>query len=249
MSALESVRHAPLSARLRLRLRDVTAEDTKDAGVSLVELIVTMIVASIVLVLVGSMFVSVAKLTTNTQLTRDGVAVATNATNVLSRGIRSATDNQTSATTTDPAVVVAGSTSLTIYSYANAVNPTTPSDQTNLAPWLIQFSLDAKNQIVEKRWVATASGSYWKFVNGTSATPKTTRTLSGLYVQDTTGTLPLFQYFDASMTNLGSSPSLSDIAFIKINVNLRSDSNPNATPIIITNTVGMPNLGLETSDS
>jgi hypothetical protein len=210
---------------------------------------VTVLVSGVVLVLVGSMFVSVAKLTTNTQLSRDGVAVATNATNVLSRAIRSATDNQTSATTTDAAVAAAGATSITLYSYADAVNPTTPADQTNLAPWLIQYSLDAKNQIVEKRWVATASGSYWKFVSGTAATPKSTRTLSGLYVQDTTGTLPLFQYFDAGMNNLGASPSLPDIAFIRINVNLRSDSNPSATPIIISNTVGMPNLGLETSDS
>src|SRR5665647_2329800 len=92
---------------------------------SLTELIVAMMVTGIVLAIVGTMFVNVAKVTSNSNKTTTRSNTASNIMSAISTVIRPAVDNAVSGAADDPAVVSATPLSLTIYSLVNtnAVSP------------------------------------------------------------------------------------------------------------------------------
>ena len=227
-------------ARL-VRARDLDLKS--DRGLSLAELLVTMLITGILLTIVGNLFINVAKVTTNSNASTQRLSVAGNVMDELSKVIRTATNNAVTSDSSDPAVVSGTPAALTIYSYvdANAVSP---------APTKVGFRVDASGNLIEDRWTAsTSSTGYWVFTG--SATSRTI----GSPVQTLTGTDALFIYLDdlgAPLTpgaNGLTALQRSAVASIKINVRILNQTTLKADPIIVTNTIGMPNLKISKADN
>jgi prepilin-type N-terminal cleavage/methylation domain-containing protein len=216
-------------AQLRNRL---AAQD----GMSLMELIVAIMVTSIVLAIVGSMFVNVAKITSNSSATTTRTGTAANVMNEISTVIRPAVNNPVAGNDdADPAIVSGTALALTIYSFVDA-SPAAP------APTKVAFRIDAQGNVVEDRWTAVASGAFWVFT-GTVFT----RTLGGP-VQSPAGTDPLFVYLDdlgAVLTPGTSGLTLAQreaVASVRVTVNIANQPTTGSDPIVVVNTFGMPNL-------
>lgn len=215
-------------ARLRKRLNGA-AED----GLSLVELLVAMMLTSIVLALVGTMFVNVALATSASNATTQRSSAAANTMNELVKVVRQGANNAVSGQTVDPALVSASSTALTLYSFVDT-SPTAP------APTKVAFRMDGTN-LVEDRWTATNPSGYWVFTGSAS-----TKVIGSGVV--TNGTDPLFAYLGADGKAVGSAGTALTVdqrklvTSVQITVTIANQTRAGASPIIIKNTVGMPNL-------
>lgn len=217
-------------------IRRAQARAADDSGVSLTELLVTMMISGIVLAAVGTMFINIALVTTNSNRTIERNGIATNIMDEVTSVIRTAANNAIATSVDpDPALVAATASSLTVYSFVNT-NPTLPG------PTKVRFTFDASGNLVEERWVGTKSGSYWVF-NGTA----TTRTIGGP-VENVTGTPAFFTYLDAAGAAIN--PGTSGLTFAQrkliatITVTVRISNTPTtgSAPIELINTIGMPNL-------
>lgn len=99
----------------------------RDAGVSLTELIVTVMVTGVIAAIVSAMFLNVALATNNSTATITRNGIATNAMDAVSTVIRTAAVLPVSTSTDpDPAIVAGTGNSLTLYSFVNA-NPALPA--------------------------------------------------------------------------------------------------------------------------
>jgi len=224
-----------LSAALRRRV-----DPASDAGVSLVELIVVMMITGIVLAIVGSMFVNVAQVTATSNATNTRSSIAANIVNEMSKVIRTSSNNAVDGNDDpDPAVVAATATSLTVYSYVDT-SPTNPM------PTKVTFRVDSNGTVFEDRVAASVSGSYYVFTGAT-----TTRNLGGPIV----GT-DLFTYLDSGnkaitpdSTGKLSFDQRNTVASIKVTLTIANSSRTGSSdPVRIVNTIGMPNLLLTGTD-
>ncbi len=209
-----------------------------DSGLGMVELLVAMLLSGIVLALVATMFINVARATSQSNLTREAAAVAGNIVNQVAKNVRFAVQNPVAGTTAlDPAVVEATPVSLTLVSLADA-------NASTLAPSRVRFSVSG-DQLVEERLAASNSSGFWVFSGGIPAV----RTLGGTVVPPSSGQAPLFRYRDAAGTELVPGPTgltaaqRERVAAISITVRVRSSASANAPLTVIASTVGMPNLG------
>lgn len=212
-----------------------------DEGLSLSELLVSIMVTSIALAMVTALFVNVVKVTGVSNATTQRSSSAANVINEISTVIRPATDIAIANSTPMPAVDAATGLTLTIYSFVDTV-PNSP------APSKVSFSIDSNRNLVESRIAGTLSAGYWVF----TATPKT-RTLPGP-LQRLSGDNALFVYLDATNTVLipgtdGLTAAQRDaVASIKVNVTIANNGLVSSTdvngsdPVTIVNTFGMPNL-------
>ena len=219
-------------ARLRRHLGAASDGGESDAGLSLVELLVAMMLTSILMALVGGMFVNVALATSASNATTQRSSTAANAMNELVKVVRQGANNAVSGQTVDPALVSATSTALTLYSFVDA-SPTAP------APTKVAFRMDG-TKLLEDRWTATSPSGYWVFTGS-----PTTRVIGTSIV--TNGADPLFAYRTADGTVGPGTTALTldqrkTITSIRITVTITNDSRAGSSPVIITNTVGMPNL-------
>jgi prepilin-type N-terminal cleavage/methylation domain-containing protein len=216
------------AARLRLR--------ADDSGLSLIEMLVAMMLSGILLAMVGTLFVTIAKATTSSNQTREASAVAGNAASALSKTIRFAVQNRVQGQLAlDPAVVTATPTSLTLYSLADA-------QAANPAPAMIRYRV-AGPQLLEERWTATDTGGFWTFAGGT---PSFVRPLGATILASDAS--PLFEYLDDTGAELLpgagglTAAQRADVRAVTITVRARASSPADAPVAVIENTVGMPNL-------
>lgn len=210
----------------------------RDAGISLTELIVTVMVTGVLAAIISTMFLNVALATSNStaSITRNGVA--TNAMSALSTVIRTAAVLPVS-TSPDPAPAIAAGTgsTLTLYSYVNA-NPALP------APSRVGYRLDAQGNLLQDTWTATSSSGYWVFTGAVS-----TRTIAGPLVTPT-GTNPLFVYLDdtGAVITPGTSgltvSQRSQVAAIRVTVQVANSPTTGANNIVLVNTIVMPNVAI-----
>ncbi|CAN5228759.1 hypothetical protein BH09ACT5_BH09ACT5_18700 [soil metagenome] len=226
----------------RMRQLDAAADD----GLSLAELLVAMMISGILLALVGTMFVNVTRITTNSNATTQRSGAAANVVNEVSRVIRTAANNPVSTSPiADPAIVSATPTALTLYSFVDSTNLVTP------APSKVVFRFDTAGKLIEDRVVATKSsdGKYWVF-SGAS----TSRTI-GSSLQNPAGTDPFFLYLDADYNPITPGTGgltlaqRGQVAFIRVTVRIDNNPSTGSDPIVIVNTVGMPNLKNTRTDS
>jgi type II secretory pathway pseudopilin PulG len=226
---------------LRRRLRE---ED----GMSLGELIVVMMVTAIVLAAVATFFTNVAIVTTNANAATSRTNVAANIMNEMSKVIRTSSNNAIAGSDDpDPAIVSATASALTVYSYVDT-SPTAP------APSKVTFRVDANGIVFEDRIAGTLSGSYYVFTGAT-----TTRNLGGPIVPTS-----LFTYLDTTNkpVTIGATGLTLDqrntVASIQVVITIANNSTTGGTapdaakgnsPIVITNTIGMPNLLLTGTDN
>lgn len=217
-----------MSARLR-RL------GTDDAGIGVVELIVSTMLSAVLLAMVAAMFVNIAHATTSANQSSEGSSAAGTIANGVSAVIRSGAQNAVAGQTAlDPAVVAGAADSVTLYSLTDA-SPAAP------APTKVRFTVTG-GQLVEERWRAVAAAGYWTFGSGA---PDSTRSLGGTVVASTD---PFFAYLDAAGAAVtpgagGLTPAQrATVASVRLTVRVRAASSPTAGVVTLQNTVGMPNL-------
>jgi prepilin-type N-terminal cleavage/methylation domain-containing protein len=216
-------------ARLRRRL-------SAESGLSLIEMLVAMMLSGILLAMVGTLFVTIARSTTTSNLSREASTVAGNAANAMSKSIRFAVQNRVQGQLAlDPAVVAATPTTLTIYTLAET-QPGSP------APTMVRFRVSG-TQLLEERWPATDTGGFWTFAGGA---PTGVRPLGAAIVAS--AGQPLFRYLDSAGAELVpgagglTAGQRADVTSITVVVRARSASSSDAPVAVVENTVGMPNL-------
>lgn len=229
---------------LSARQRATAAGIDREAGISLVELLVSMMIFAIILTLVGSMYASMADTVAASNSSNQSAKVASSAMNEVGRVIRFATTNaKLSQPAPDSAIFEGKIDALTVYSYvdANAASP---------QPVKISFAVDATRRLVEKRYSATNVAGFWLFTN---PTPYSTRILTSGVGTPTGAELPLFTYqlVDGSAVTVpgsGLTPAqASTIAAIQVTLKVTADGGASAQPVTLQSTIGMSNLGLNRS--
>lgn len=218
-----------------------------DDGITLVELIVAMALTAVIVTAAVGFYISGAKATSLAQNVDVATRQATNGMSEMARMIRAATANPIASptpggATTVPAVVSAGTTSVTLFAYVNLTG-------SNESPVQVTFALNTTNgQLVETIYPATTSvpgsNGHWEF----ALVPSSQRILCDSVV---TGA-QLFHYLPAGgppeMTPPGTDQTaLASIRSIQITLTVQMGSASSA--VTLTNSVGMPNLGFTNTDS
>lgn len=213
----------------------------RDAGVSLIEMVVAAALLSLVLGIVGTLFVNISRTTGDARTTRSAMGVAQTTMNELRRVVRVATDNPI-AGGVDPAVVSATGSALTLYSFTDVPSTASPSSPFSPAPTQVAFTVGASGNLVETTTPATWNGTYWVFTGAA-----TTRALPGPLM--TTGAVPLFTYLDPTGAAIvpGSSgltaAQRAAVASITITTTVSTTTQRGtADPVVLTDTVGLTNL-------
>ena len=231
-------------ARLR-RLRD------DESGMSITELVVTMFVTGILLAIVASMFLNVARVTANSNASNQRSSVAANIMEGITKVIRTATNVDVSTSDTpDPAIVAATAKSLTIYTYVDLkVEDYVNTPTSTPPPTKVVYRVDASGNLLEDRYSSALSGGFWIF-----SSTAITRTVGGP-VQTLTGDDALFVYLDSgnkAMIPGADGLSLiqrSSVSSVRVNVRILNALTTGADPIVVQNTIGMPNLKLSRTDT
>jgi prepilin-type N-terminal cleavage/methylation domain-containing protein len=223
------------------------------AGITLVELMVAMIVFGILSAIVVSLYTATNKSVLSTSSSDQNTQAAGNVMNELTRVIRGATTNPTSGGGESSALLTATPTVLALYSYvdSSALSP---------SPFLVQFTINSANgQLVEKRWPASTD-SNGIFTFDSTKTPSLTRTFPGklsapvLFAYYGLNNVPLGNpvagssatLSPTSITKLGSDLDL--VVAITVTVTSQSSTNTTIKPATLQNTVGMPNVTLEANN-
>ena len=221
---------------IRSRLRKERTE--AEAGISLTELIVAMLIFGIASTMIIGFFVSTTRTMSLAQSLNTNTKQASNGMNQTARLIRAGTENPIpNNNTNDPAFVEAMPERLTMYAYVNLQS----SEQT---PVMVQLSLNAQRQLIEKQWAANDIGNgYWSFP-AVTASPLSTRILASSVAP--VGTM--FTYLKADGTALPSTGTHSadvrrSIAAVKVTLTLQEAGLGAEHRVTLENTVGIPNLG------
>jgi len=223
-----------------MRARVERAVRDEDSGMTIVELMVSMLITSMVLAMIAAMFINVAKITSVANATTQRSSIAGNTMDELVEVIRTATTNAVATSVDpDPALVSATTTALTLYSFVDAA-PAAP------APTKVTFRFDSNGYLIEDRITGTDSNGYWAFSGAVDS-----RTLGG--PMDLTGGDPFFTYLDSAgaVITPGSGLTLAQRKLVgSIRVSIRITNLPSAgnDPIIVINTIGMPNLKITRTD-
>jgi Tfp pilus assembly protein PilW len=215
------------------------------SGLSMAEILVAMMLSMLILVMVTSFFIQVGKITTSATQIRESNGNASNVANEITSVLRVATNlPKLNSATADSAIVAGTRSSLTIYSLSNT-SATAP------APVKVTFALDTAGVVTETRCVGNLSGNYYTFSPCASTSTRTigTGVLAATGVAD-----QLFTYRDANgtalvlATNGTGSISGTQIPLVgSITVTVRTlPKNSKTRPVIISNTVVLRNVGLDT---
>lgn len=228
-------------------LRRARALTGADSGMSVVELLVTMVLLTLILLMASNMYISVTQTTTQTQSVNEGTRVASNAMNEINRVVRFAVDNPRSNDTPLPAFSSAKASELTVFSLVDTDALASVADRP-LMPVMVSFELGTDGNIAERRWKPAPAGSFWAFGAASPPTAQLSRVLGGKFLASGT-TESLFRYFDSNGVELIPAANLSlnaaDRAKIKsvlVTMNTVPLDSPDDTPVVIENMIGMLNL-------
>lgn len=226
-----------------------------ESGITLAELIVAMMVFGVLSTLVIGLFVSTVRGTHIASAVSTNTAMASNGMNEVARVIRAGTTNPVSGQALDdPAFPIAGNEDLVIYAYVNLMS----SEQT---PVMIRYNIDSERRLVETTWAAQKlTGNKWKFpvVSGSPAAgvsvsgPVTSRRfLTSTLAKRVAPEAWLFTYQKADGSTLTVEPngtlSKADIrlvASVTVSLCIQGSVLDNASRVMLVNTVGIPNLGV-----
>ncbi|WP_284299314.1 hypothetical protein [Homoserinibacter gongjuensis] len=210
---------------------------------------------------VVTLFVNVARKTTEGIDLRSSTADASNIMNAVSTTVRGSIpiDVQPQSNGTPnppkPAIKTAEANTLVVYSYTDA-GPSFP------VPLQVRYRVDSQGRMVEDRWAASgcslsnpsACVATYPTYAATTTTPQASRILGNIVVNvtqcasgDTTCQLePLFRYYDICGTQLGSDSAgaqsrIDDIAWIEFNVRVRASDSQEDVRLV--NRIGLGNSG------
>jgi prepilin-type N-terminal cleavage/methylation domain-containing protein len=227
--------------RRSLERRIALVKRSGERGVTLIELLVSMIIFAILLTLVGGAFSTISKAVTLSGQVNSNIGFSSLGMNEISKVLRFAATNPVLNQPIDnPAFVVAKPETLTVYSYIDAT-------ATSPAPTEVTFSLNGSRQLVETRYSAySVASGYWAF----NTTPYRTQILTGTVLTPGTGELSLFTYqtsvngtaLTCPTTGLTQSQIL-QVAAVQVTMKIKS-STGGSNSVTLTNTVGLPNLDI-----
>jgi prepilin-type N-terminal cleavage/methylation domain-containing protein len=232
-----------------LRSRLGRATDGDDAGFSLIELLVVMIILGVVLgggfmLLNGSMRTAKAVSDRVTDINSARLAVANMSRTLRTAVLPSQLDDSASATTITAAFIQGGPTSVQFY--ADIGNPVSlpPSGNTTYGPSQVTYALTAGvlTQTVQKPLSHDVNNHDYQYCTpGPGCSVITTILARGVDANATTK--PLFVYYDATGTSLGalSSTNLDDVDSIDIRVGMDTVTTGPMGTTSITTRVSLPN--------
>ena len=218
-----------------------------DAGFTLVELIVAVVILGLVLTMVGGFFITTTRIVAMTRTTSESTGTASNVLDEVSRVIRSGTDNPVLAQPlAAPAFLTATTESLTIYSYVDSY---VSGSSTELRPQIVQVSLTTDRRVREKRWVPSSSASGYFVFPALTTTPASSRIIGGPLAATPSGGVPLFTYLNQAGAPVvqpatGYTPDqLRTVAAVKLTVRVSGTDAQSDNTVLLQNTVRIPNLG------
>jgi prepilin-type N-terminal cleavage/methylation domain-containing protein len=220
------------------RLRNLRSNP--DDGFSLVELLVAMLITGIVLAMAGAFFVNISRLTSWSGKDREATGQAALALDAIRAIVRVAADNPTSATNTDPAILIAKPSQLTLTAFSNTSVATA-------APSKVTLAIDASGYLVVTRQSGTqGSDGYWTF----SPTSTSSRVAGPFSLTPATS---FFTYLNTAGAVMSSPSGLSlaqrkTITFVRSTTTVDStNAGGAADPVVVTTSIGMPNLQRDVS--
>lgn len=238
-----------MSALARLRSRVTSPTARADSGTTLAELLVTIMLLGFFLTILVSVVVTMSRNFTEQRAAGDNIRTASLAANELTRIIRSGTETRVSGNPlNNPVFTEVGNERLTVNAFID-------TEATNPRPVRVRFYVrtlpDGTRELREQRFDANpASGPYWTFSGSAASDRLLTR-----HVTATTGTQPwMFRYERADGTAvvpptasavITDAATLRQVARVVVTVRVQSDVTSRAVPMVITNEVGIPNLGID----
>jgi prepilin-type N-terminal cleavage/methylation domain-containing protein len=225
----------------RIRRGLVQSQGRRDAGITMIELLVAMMIVVILSTIVIGFYQStVQSLATANSINRN-TEQASNGMNESAREIRAATSNPVLNQPNAPAIVQAANETLVLYAYVGL-----QSTQAQL-PVMVRLRVDpTTRRLMEDIWPATQNaGGYWIFP-ATTAPPTTTRLLAATVANPTGGTY-LFTYMAGTTpvpVGTWTTAQYNSITSIKITLTIQGSLTDATRPVTLQNTVGMPNLNL-----
>lgn len=230
-----------MSVRGRRIRRGNRRPPSLDSGISLVELLVSMMIIGILGVIVTSLYVSASRTVSQAQALSTNTREASNGMNEVARVIRAATANPVQGVAlSEPALSEAKDEAVTIYAYINLASSAQQ-------PVKIRFSLDASRRLIETQWASyVISPGYYGF----NTVPSTTRVMATTVAPTSSGQPQIFSYVKADGSVLaGGTAGLGEadrrlIAAVNVTLRLQATTTNTKSAVTLQNTVGMPNLGL-----
>ncbi|MCL2091421.1 MAG: hypothetical protein FWH11_09430 [Micrococcales bacterium] len=221
---------------MRRRARD-------DAGVTLAETLVVMMLMGVVGALVLSFALLVQSKVSSSQVMNENTNQASAATNEITRLLRGAVTLKVRAQPDSPAFVEADATSMTFYTVVDTDPMTTP-------PMLVRLEVTATGDLVEKRWLVnpTSSDPFWTFP-ATTQTPSSSRVVArGMMATPGSGKA-LFTYlsYDADgnevpVAGTGALTKQQRAAVGAVRVDAEAQTGTRARSTLVTTLVGLRNL-------
>ena len=216
-----------------------------DAGLTLAEMMVVMMLMGLLSALVLTFVTSVERQMTTSRVMNENTNQASAATNETTRLLRGAVPLQVQNQADQPAFIEAGPTTVTFYTVVD-------TDAKTTTPMMVRLEVTAAGDLVEKRWLATNPGTpgpYWTFPT-TAQTPSTTRTVAhGMTARPGSGQ-SLFTYltYDKNGNQVtlpfanGSLTAANRALVAAVQVDAKAQTGTRGTPTLLTTVVGLRNV-------
>jgi len=221
---------------LRARLAELNEPGRRDLGISLAELLVSMMVFAILMAITGSFMVGASRASSQVRAIDGATRTVTNSMTAVTRNLRAATDNPVSGQPLDaPAFELAKSNSVRFYAYVNLVS----AAQT---PVMVQYDLTG-GQLMESTWPSSVTSDGFYTFNVANAPVR--RIVGSPMVQG----VDTFTYLDAAgaviplTTDAVPASKVSTVAAVRVRLQAGTGTTP-ATSTTLVNTVGLPNLDI-----
>lgn len=202
----------------------------RDTGLSLTELLVTMVLFSIVTTIVVSTFMATSDSVQRSVWRQDNTRLSQTGMDTLTKSVRAGTKIERSGQTALPAFTVATPTSIELYSFLGT------------RPMRLTYTVDASGRLMETRLPADTGSvaPFWTFTGST-----TTRIVIDRVVN--TAAQPLFVYRDGLgdpfVPIAGNTASLDAVRSVDIRLVVQAQDQNRVPPAVVEQRVHLPNLG------
>ncbi len=201
-----------------------------DDGLSLPELLVTMVLFSLIGTVIVQTYAATTASVQRSTWRQDNTRLAQNAMETLTKSIRAGSKIEQYSATALPAFTEATETSLGVHAFLGD------------RPTRLTYTVDSSGQLVETRLTADAGSTapYWTF----SGTP-TTRVVTDQVVN--TASQPLFVYYDGTGTAFvptpGDTASLDAVRSVEVSLSVQARDTGEVPPTVLEQRIYLPNLG------
>jgi prepilin-type N-terminal cleavage/methylation domain-containing protein len=200
-----------------------------ERGLTLVELLITMVLMGLVGSLVLSVYSTSADVVVDNDRRLDSVNIATIGMERLSKAIRAGTEIKQHSAQNLPAFRSVATEAVSFYSYLGS------------EPSLITFSINGNRELTETVVPADAASTepYWTFTGASTTRIVARKIPAGLAT-------PLFRYYDgggAQISPTTNQDELRRIEQVQISLTVQADPTNSVRAAVLENRVALPNLG------